>query len=483
MIAIFTVLGLILFGGGAYAIFDGWPYLVLERGFTQVIIGSIASTAGLILLSLAWVLREFRAVRRALQEDAEARIAMQPFTPAPVDTAFEPPRPAPVSSLSPVLVPAAVGAAAVGAVADALSASPREEAPAVPPPAPATDRDLFGDLVKSLRTPETTVEEPVDEHAPEAQPLPDMFSGASAERYDESEEPLIAVATESHEPVEVVAAKIQPMGEDEALAHADDLAHADKETHLGEDTPVGEEASAEEPVPGAEEAEEKVEERAGTDAEAEAEPAVGAPQPQALAPVEPVDDLDEFSALRASLTGHLRQNGSDDTRVEPSLEPESDPFAVAEAWMDRASPRKEPWFETPPPANEPQAAETDSPPWPPRTEAHAFAEPAAPAAAEPHEALPSAEPEQPEVVEEAVQPAAIEGAAEPEAEAPEGPAPVSEPAASEEGVVGAYQVGDAHFTIYADGSIRARTPDGEYSFSSMDELKVYLASEKSRLGV
>ena len=54
---------------------------------------------------------------------------------------------------------------------------------------------------------------------------------------------------------------------------------------------------------------------------------------------------------------------------------------------------------------------------------------------------------------------------------------------ADEGIVGAYQVGDAHFTIYADGSICARTPEGEYSFGSMDELKVYLASEKSRLGV
>jgi hypothetical protein len=63
------------------------------------------------------------------------------------------------------------------------------------------------------------------------------------------------------------------------------------------------------------------------------------------------------------------------------------------------------------------------------------------------------------------------------------PAPTEARPASDEGIVGAYQVGDAHFTIYADGSIRARTPDGEYSFASMDELKVYLASEKSRLGV
>ena len=73
-------------------------------------------------------------------------------------------------------------------------------------------------------------------------------------------------------------------------------------------------------------------------------------------------------------------------------------------------------------------------------------------------------------------------AADPEPEAEPAPVGPPAPAASEEGVVGAYQVGTAHFTIYADGSIQARTPDGDYSFASMDELKTYLASEKSRLG-
>ena len=63
------------------------------------------------------------------------------------------------------------------------------------------------------------------------------------------------------------------------------------------------------------------------------------------------------------------------------------------------------------------------------------------------------------------------------------PAPVvDEPAASEEGVIGAYQVGETQFTMFADGSIHARTPDGDYVFASMDELKAYLASEKDKLG-
>ena len=78
---------------------------------------------------------------------------------------------------------------------------------------------------------------------------------------------------------------------------------------------------------------------------------------------------------------------------------------------------------------------------------------------------------------------APEPVAEPAATADEQPGRDDAPASSDEGVIGAYQVGDAHFTIYSDGSIRTRTPDGDYDFASMDELKAYLASEKSRLGL
>ncbi|MGX5732661.1 hypothetical protein [Bosea thiooxidans] len=470
MIAIFTVLGLILFSGGAYAIFDGWPYLVLERGFTQVIIGSIASTAGLILLSLAWVLREIRAVRHALQEDAEARAAL-----APTEAAFESARPGP---FSPALVPTAAGAAAAGAVADALFAPPHEEAPAASQPAAAADRDLFGDLVRRLREPEPE-EKPAETPAPEAQPLPDMFKDALAEPHEPHEEPPIAVATESHEPAEIVTAKVQPVGEDEALAHADDLAHAEDRTHVDDRHEPGDADHAEEEQ--TEEAVSEPEEHREYEEHREVAAEAAAASQEERAPPAVTDDLDEFSALRASLTGHLRQTAPEGKRVEPSLEPEADPFAAAEAWMDRAAPRKEPWFEPLPAANEPEAAEPASPPWPPRTGTSPFAEPPASAASEPQQAPAPEEPEQPQA-EEAAPPVPGEDEAKPEGALQESPA-APEPAASEEGVVGAYQVGDAHFTIYADGSIRARTPDGEYSFSSMDELKVYLASEKSRLGV
>ncbi|QEL23189.1 hypothetical protein FQV39_11845 [Bosea sp. F3-2] len=452
MIAIFTVLGLVLFGGGAYAIYDGWPYLVLERGFTQVIIGSIASSAGLILLSLAWVLREIVALKRSLAEGVQMRAESQ-APPAAAEAVRAPWEAAPEerfakqSAIVPAAVGAAAGAVAVGAVADALVAPAREAASSAPESAPTPDRDLFGALVaKRLEETEPQQDEQRDATSREpAEPLPDMFEEMPFGKPEEPKDAPIAIETESHEPAEIVAAKIQSVGEDEALAHAVEPAAAASQ-------PSQEHADR---LP-AEQDESK--------------------------PVERDVDLDEFSALRESLAGHLNEPLRTGARVEPRLASEADPFAEAEAWMDKASPRKEPWFESPAPAVE-TATEAVSPPWPPRTEAPEFAAPAEPAAEEPHaepeaEAAPDdAMPEEDEQKALATPVEAVEDKVE------DDQAPSPERAASDEGVVGAYQVGDAHFTIYADGSIRARTPDGEYSFASMDELKVYLASEKSRLGM
>jgi len=457
LIAIFTVLGLVLFGGGAYAVYDGWPYLVLERGFTQVIIGSIASSAGLILLSLAWVLREFAALKRSLAEGVPMRAESQavPAAAEAVRAPWEAAREERLAKQS-TIVPAAVGAAAgaaagavaVGAVADALVAPAREAAPPASEGASPPDRDLFGALVaKRLEETEPQQDEQRDEMSREpAEPLPDMFEEMPFEKHEEPKEAPIAIETESHEPAEIVAAKIQSVGEDEALAHAVEPAAAASQPSLEHEDGL-------------------------------------APGPDESKPVGSDVDFDEFSALRESLAGHLNEPIPAGARIEPSLAAETDPFAEAEAWMDKASPRKEPWFESPALAEE-TATEAVSPPWPPRTEAPEFAAPAEPAAEEPH-AEPEAEaaPDDVAAEEEGEQraPATPAEAAEDKVEDDQAPSP--ERAASDEGVVGAYQVGDAHFTIYADGSIKARTPDGEYSFASMDELKVYLASEKSRLGM
>jgi hypothetical protein len=478
LIAIFTVLGLLLFGGGAFAIYDGWPYLVLERGFTEVIIGSIANAAGLIMLSLAWVLREIRATRRALIEAIELRAQ----APLPAATVEENPLAASQArsegpTFSRAVVPAAIGAvagaAATGAVTQALAVSGGVNA-AAPADAPASsaDRDLFGALVtEKLQEPERGGEsapeqvlESAQVSAEEAPPLPDMFDDAPSVPSSEQAETQAEVEAEieEREPFEPVAAEVQS-------------AHEEWSFPVQAGPPPSEEAVPDE------------------------QPTTSVAAGEVPAETRNEVDLDEFSALRASLAGHLNEPEGGAGRIEPSFSPEPDPFAAAESWMDRASPRREPWLDTPP-AEEPAPADEAAPLWPPRTEAPAFDAPAEPAVAgveaeavlDAMEVPAQEEPAQEEPAQEEPaheEPAGASAEALPEPAMADEPQPEQAPAAadtrpaSDEGIVGAYQVGDAHFTIFADGSIRARTPDGEYSFASMDELKVYLASEKSRLGV
>lgn len=463
MIAIFTILGLLLFGGGAYAIYDGWPYLVLERGFTQVIIGSIASSAGLILLSLAWVLKDVRAIRRTLVEALELRAELPAPNVAVTDIA--PPLPPAVPrtefpSFSPAIAPAAIGAvaaaAATGAVAQALASSDAEGAPASAEAEPAREeRDLFGTLVaRNLQEPEPAAEdesEPVSEAAAteDAEPLPDMFEEALSAGPPQHSMHPVSVEADEQEPAEPVTAKVESPAEEESVVPQD------------EPSPFGDEPSAEERIE-------------------DEQPAVAAEAVEAPAAATGYTDLDEFSALRASLAGHLNEPERETGRIEPSFSREPDPFAAAEAWMDRASPRREPWLDAPPAEEQPATADV-APLWPPRTEPQVFdIAPEPEVAEEPIAAETPARDEWPDAPMADDQPE-IAPVEEPQVE--QSPAIADPRPASDEGIVGAYQVGDAHFTIYADGSIRARTPDGEYSFASMDELKVYLASEKSRLGV
>ncbi|MDP3256035.1 MAG: hypothetical protein Q8M82_08565, partial [Bosea sp. (in: a-proteobacteria)] len=72
MIIFFILLGLGFVVGGAAAIVEGLPYMVLERGFTQVIIGTVVAVAGVILLALAWVLVEMRRIKGSLSNAAMA---------------------------------------------------------------------------------------------------------------------------------------------------------------------------------------------------------------------------------------------------------------------------------------------------------------------------------------------------------------------------------------------------------------------------
>lgn len=110
---LFIALGLLLFGGGIGAIVYGWPYLVLEYGFTIVIAGAVATNGGLILIGIGLVLR---AIRR-LGDRIERKIAENP---QPVKEAEAPDATAAANAAIP---PAATFPAEGGPVMDGVSAT------------------------------------------------------------------------------------------------------------------------------------------------------------------------------------------------------------------------------------------------------------------------------------------------------------------------------------------------------------------------
>lgn len=64
-------LGALMLLGGIAALVLGLPYIVLERGFTQVIIGSVVATGGVLVMVGGLTLRELRR-GQALPDDAAA---------------------------------------------------------------------------------------------------------------------------------------------------------------------------------------------------------------------------------------------------------------------------------------------------------------------------------------------------------------------------------------------------------------------------
>lgn len=456
MIILFILLGLGCLGGGAAAIIDGMPYLVLERGFTQVIIGTVVAVAGVILLALAAVLAKLRALENKL---SGATMALSLAGAAGV-TAREP---GPILSPSPA---EPVGVTATAAVAGALAGAGLAGAAATTPDAEdkADEPDLFGAHLATVLDREP---EPASDSEPRA---------AEPALADADPEPKAAEADPEPADVEILPAfdPFRPVDPTAATAIAEPAEPALPLPVL-EAGPMPSEAK-----------EERADPRSAA-AAPEADPSEAAvplasdiddPLTPAAPPAASEDD--EFGRLRESLAGlGLGPVGG---RVEPRFdEPRSpvepDDIAAAASWMDSALGRRGP---------EPEAErEIEVVPPPRRLEPTLSAELSWPVLDRDERTVPTWPPQSRDAAEtETVtrtDPAWI--AAEPVEPEAEPAAPVDEaPAASEEGIVGAYQVGEAHFTIYADGSIKARTPEGDYSFASMDELKVYLASEKSRLG-
>ncbi|HEV7259908.1 MAG TPA: hypothetical protein VGN82_19145 [Bosea sp. (in: a-proteobacteria)] len=521
MITLFILLGLGFLGGGIAAIVDGLPYMVLERGFTQVIIGTVVAAAGVVMLALSWVLVELRRLRKTLSNAATAiSVASMVGGPAPDNIAPMPRLPSEpediVGTTRPGLAVAGAGAlVGAGAVlaATQISASAATEKPEDSAAEIGPADTLPADPVEPAPDPEREADvvaypafEPFRPMAPIGEAAP--VSEVAAER--EPEVDLVPVPTfEAEIEVEADAPEVESEPEPDSLGVV-----AEQSESLDAAAPPAEPLDhlAEPYVP--------------SDIE---DPLT--PEPASAASRE----ADEFGLLRESLVGLGVGPAPTDGRIEPSFAEvdgqeeggdgsesgRDDDLAAAASWMTPDLARRTPWFgpaepaaedrEIPttsaqftnpsemvwpkldisrPEAPEPEATDPDVPgrdlpQWPPHARAAAPFEPAPPpsqrqgwndagreqASGEEAPALASDDEEQGGSEAEPIVP---------DATAAEGDAA---PAASEEGIVGAYQVGEAHFTIYADGSIQARTPDGDYSFGSMDELKVYLASEKSRLGV
>jgi hypothetical protein len=466
LVRLFVVLGFALLAGGAYAIFDGWPYRVLEQGFTEVILGGLSLVAGLILLALAAVLAEIRRLK-GLVSGAMAMAALSEPRPDPRPLPSEAPAraepvlekaPAPETSsigIATTLAAGAGAAAVAGALtnlgraeeepdatdkaekteaaekADAAGADAAEAVAAEPSQAPSA---AAGDLDDWLLPPASPALDaaPSDVHPDERGEGED--AGEQADKpQDEPELPLPADTEAMSQPSDEKAEEVETA--------AVPLAGS------AEDEP---EATKQEPVP-------ERDDRLWW-------PRIDSPAREDAASID-----DEFNALRDQLSGVV-----DAPEVQPPRR-DHDPLDDAENWM-----ASRPW----PPVTQPRDPGALSEPEPEVVAEQAPPEDAkaepAPAESEPVVPEPKAERREEDVEEPASTVAEAPPAETAEASAAEAK-PGEEPAASEEGVIGAYQVGETQFTMFADGSIHARTPDGDYVFASMDELKAYLASEKDKL--
>lgn len=484
MVRLFVVLGFALLAGGAYAIVDGWPYRVLERGFTEVILGGLSAVAGMILLALAAILMEIRRLK-GLVSGAMAAVALSESRadarPVPnetfvrADPSLEK-TPEPEAKPVGIATTLAVGAGAA-AVAGALTglAKSEDKTEEKPDEKPVGDTEEAhkaeqGDSARPDR-PETVVAEP--SQAP----------SAAAGDIDDWLLPPVSPVLDAVSPI------IRPdeqAGSEEADEKAEDAQEKQESlpsTGIGaiphpDEEKAGEAAKSAIDEPGA-----KQDELAATKPETapapDSEERLWWPRLDLPAREESSSSVDdEFNALRDQLAGVVNA-----PEVEPPRRDRDTPD-TAESWM---APR--PW----PPVTQPRdpgalsEIETEAADKAPPEEAKTEPAPVADESSAPEPELaaePALAPVDPSPAEKAEPSAPDAKAVDTKAvEAkPDEAKPDEEPAASDEGVIGAYQVGETQFTMFADGSIHARTPDGDYVFASMDELKTYLASEKDKLG-
>lgn len=364
MFVVLYGVALAMIAGGVYAAFTGWEFLMLERGWSMVIAGATLATGGLLMGGLS-------AAAQALARRLDA-------------------------------------------LAEAVRASGRAQAPVFPkrPPAAEAAVEPAPSAEPGPRPPERVIEPKIPSRDPAspAGPAPIVALGAAE-----------ALASDAARPTAEPAPEAEPEPEPEDGLRSVDLAKAADgsrgDASAPEEAPVTElplpaEEPQEEPEPGA----------------------IGGPGIE-----QPVNGRRERGRIEVEAVALARRF------AEASI-----PFGAA--------PRTEPSVEEPP------APE-------------GFADPAADAALErlaaaaaepppPREPMPA--PDEDEMPPEAEHDEGVEAGESPDEAGVELPEPPV--------VVGTHVAGANRYVMYSDGSIEADTPDGRLLFASIDELKGYVAS-------
>ncbi len=443
IVAVFCVAAAMI-AGGAWAVFTGWELIIIERGWTQVLLGGMLITGGLLLAGIGVLATHVKRLARKLDEMAKNGAA-----------------PSLVSDFRPSERSAA-----------AVSQLSRPEPTMPPPPRPEPRVEPRIVAVPELELPEP---KPPEQKLPEPQPVEKPAISAPA---------AIALGAAAGAGTAAIASAILSSGRGPRIA--DDIAEPEEEAEEASDERAEAEADADELFPDRDAAlgravgDDEIPTPDGEDAEmltaasgAEAETADGSasaaeddiyeatssPEPeremQAEADVEHVIPPIEEPSIEAPLIDEQsieetqREAPEDDRAVsdlpEVSPEPEEPYSAPVEEADDTAAIDAQ----TVEPSEEPAPDLADTSEGVPED---AF-----------HEAEPAQEPsEQPlEQPEQA-----------PEVPAEQDEEPAEQPPRT---LVGTYESGGNIYTMYSDGSIDAQTPTGNFHFASLDELKNFIA--------
>ncbi|MGY6646212.1 MAG: hypothetical protein ACXIVD_13420 [Salinarimonas sp.] len=461
--------------GGTYSAITGWEIVILERGWTQVLSGIIVATGGVMLAGIAFLASELRKLDASLRAQRGSGV---PATP-PAESAFaqgSPDRSPPAENTS-------TGAPLAGAAAMALAGFDKAKGAFAGKADKGNkdDKDTVAETsaLPDPQAPQTALGEVEAEKTPGTEPQPspaDDFLTRAAEA--EAREAEARDATDPFAPQSFPESNIgDGASRDEPLVDrpdsGDGLRNAVADALFAVDLPPA--ATPQESL--------------GAEPPEQFPPADTAPPaPDAQKPVSAAPEDSEPVAVEEQLPQASAADLPDDEEVEPpalstgmidapdeqaAQEPQADPAVLQEAAVSLEQDRFATLLEAQTATEEPEYAPTRPDPEP---EPEIIEEP---------ERLPAAIESGPEPIaqpETAPEPEAVHEPEPVPAQEPE-PAPIPEPEpeepapapAPELSVVGTYESGGNTYTMYSDGSIDAKTPEGDYHFASLDELKTFIA--------